>query len=358
MKKIGIIGIFALIVVFLVSCGENEDVSEEKSSSGTVIERYEQSGAECKTVDNVIERGDCFQEVNDKYLRWYMDQSKREFYFPFQIDQEHWKDILYYSLDSQSDETELKETEHFTEYADPYSSNPQRGENELEEYWYVFSNIFPKEYRESLAKFYWTDTGEDFVFGVGRDEENLEDTVLMISHNIGDYYPATKSTLIHEFAHILTVNEEQVQVMEEAYFLTDTKIWEDAEEICDVPYVYGWGCVEESSYIYSYYQEFWEDIDKEFRQINWETEDDYKEFFLKYEDRFFNSYQGTYPEEDLAESFTFFVMMNSSEIHSEENSEMKYDKVDFFYQYDELVELRTMILENIYDLSVKDGKFY
>ena len=49
-------------------------------------------------------------------------------------------------------------------------------------------------------------------------------------------------------------------------------------------------------------------------------------------------------------------MLNSNEIKGEE--EIKYKKLKFFYEYDEFVDLRAAILENIYDLSVKDGEFY
>src|SRR5690625_5686990 len=87
----------------------------------------------------------------------------------------------------------------------------------------------------------------------------------------------------------------------------------------------------------------------DFDEIDWEAKDDYKDFFFTYENEFFNSYQGTNPHEDIAESFSFFVMLNSEEI--ERNDDVKYQKLDFFYDYNELIDLRAAILENIYLLS-------
>src|SRR5699024_9687541 len=85
-------------------------------------------------------------------------------------------------------------------------------------------------------------------------------------------------------------------------------------------------------------------------------ETDYTEFFYENEDRFMNSYQGTSPVEDIADAFSQFVMSNSQDI--EKHDELKYDKLRFFYDYEELVELRTDILENLYDLSVTDEILY
>lgn len=69
-----------------------------------------------------------------------------------------------------------------------------------------------------------------------------------------------------------------------------------------------------------------------------------------------NSYQGTSPVEDIADAFSQYVMMNSTGIKGQ--PEMKYDKLQFFYEFDELVQLRTMILENIFDVSVEDDVLY
>ncbi|SET01207.1 hypothetical protein SAMN05216389_104162 [Oceanobacillus limi] len=357
---VGGLGMFFLINSFSDEISNSQSEFSSGSKANSIFENYKASGADCTKVKDILIRGDCFQEVNDKYLEWYLDQSKRDFDFSFQQEQNHWKDIFYYEISPEDHLEELVETEHNLDDEDTFpsgDSNYQRGIETVQEYWYVFSNMIPVEYRESLKSVYWTDTGEDFVLGIGRDEENLEDTLFMISHNVGEYHPLIKATLIHEFGHVLTLGEQQVSIDEEVYLSEEEDVWKEAEEACSTYFVsYGWGCVDESSYLFAYYQQFWDDIFNEFVQIDWAAERDYEDFFFHHEERFFNSYQGTNPEEDIAEAFTFFIMMDRTEV--EEGSEMKYEKIRFFYQYDELVALRTRILENIYNLSVENGEFY
>lgn len=72
---------------------------------------------------------------------------------------------------------------------------------------------------------------------------------------------------------------------------------------------------------------------------------------LFFEEPFFNSYQGTTPPEDIADSIVFFVITSSAVV--EEHSEMRFKKLKCFYQFEELVNFRTATLENIYDLSGK-----
>ncbi|PAV30467.1 hypothetical protein CIL05_05015 [Virgibacillus profundi] len=339
---------------------DKQDVVREENEIDPFnkLPEYEEEGIQCKSIEETLERGDCFQEINSKYLVWFMDTAKQEFFFPFQREQDHWKDVLYLTVNAKDELGDVNETEYYDSYVDPHTnseSNSERGMKILNDYWYIFSGFFPQEYRKDLKHVYWTDTGEDFVYAVGRDEKNLQDTVLMLSHHIGEYRPSVKYTLIHEFGHVLTLSEDQVRVDEEVFLSEDEEAFEAAEANCSTYYPYI-GCPNEDSYLSQYYKAFWMDIEDDFNQIDWETEEDYKAFFYENEERFFNSYQGSNPVEDIADAFTFFVMTHSNEI--EGKADLKYSKLEFFYQYEELVELRTMILENMYDLSVEDGVLY
>ena len=349
--------------------GEPDELQEKERKQDLVSEEneidpfnklpeYEKEGEKCKSKEVILERGDCFQDINSTYLVWFMDTSKQEFFFPFQREQDHWKDVLYYTVNDKDMLGDVYKTEYYDSYVDPFAyseSNYERGVEVLQDYWHIFSGFFPQEYRDHLKHIYWTDTEEDFVFAVGRAEQNLKDTLLMLSHNVAEYRPSVKYTLIHEFGHVLTLSEDQVKANEEVLLSEDKEVFEKAKADC-VSYYTNIGCPNEDSYLYQYYNEFWVDIEDDFNQIDWETEEEYKAFFLENEERFFNSYQGSNPVEDIADAFTFFVMMHSDEI--KDGAEMKYSKLEFFYQYDELVKLRTMILENIYDLSVEDGILY
>jgi len=344
--------------------------NDEKNDQGDVIDDlikeskqfpadYISDGEKCKGIEDIIERGDCFQAANKTYLDWYISKEKREFHFPYQHDQDHWNNIFYYTVDTDDELGDLEKTEYYDEYTEHMDANKsesviQSGEDSVEEMWHIFSGIIPEEYRPDLKYVYWTDTGEDYVFAVGRHEEELKDMALLFSHQVKEYYPANKYSLIHEFGHILTMNEQQVKIDEEVYIEDNEELVEKAAADCDTYFT--WGCMEDDSYLYSYYQQFWEDIFTDFKAIDWESETDYEDFFFAHEERFMNSYQGTSPHEDIADAFSQYVMINSEELADQ--TDMKYDKLQFFYEYDELVELRTMILENIYDLSVADETLY
>jgi hypothetical protein len=335
---------------------EESDLKDSNSILEGLFKDYQEEGEKCKTIEDTIERGDCFQVANSNQLNWYIDNSKELFYFPFQREQEHWQNVIYFEIDDADELSEIRHTANYENYLDKGNSEAhiEHGATLLENYWYVFSNIIPKTYRQDLGSIAWADTGNDYVFAVGRDHENVQELQLLISHNMGEYRTAFKKTLIHEFGHMLTLNDSQGKVDTDLFFSDNEAEWEAAEEAC--PTILFWGCMEESGYLNQYYLSFWEDINAEYEEIDWESEDHYKNFFFKYEDRFFNSYQGTNPVEDIAEAFTIFVMMNSNDL--EGKTEIKYEKLKFFYQYDELVELRTMILENMYDLVVADQEFY
>src|SRR5690606_6610829 len=120
--------------------------------------------------------------------------------------------------------------------------------------------------------------------------------------------------LLHEFAHVLTLDESQVNIEREVYlsYLSDNQeLIENASGEC--PTYFFWGCFKETSYLYHYYQAFWEDIISDHETVDWNSKEDYKEFFMKYEDHFFNSNQGVHLVEDFAEAFTAFVVMDPEE---------------------------------------------
>ncbi len=66
------------------------------------------------------------------------------------------------------------------------------------------------------------------------------------------------------------------------------------------------------------------------------------DFYYKYEDQFLTDYAVTHPAEDIAESFGFFVFAEKTTGDS-----IAEQKILFFYQFPELVKLRTEILNNL-----------
>ena len=140
---------------------------------------------------------------------------------------------------------------------------------------------------------------------------------------------------VHEFAHILTLNANQVP----PYTSPDYKL----PRSCNTFFT-GEGCSRESSYMYDFYEEFWIEIWDDYVAINGDPNDfDYEypdslDFYNKYPKRFVSEYAATNPEEDIVESFTHFILEDMSEEDS-----ISDQKINFFYRYRELVELREEI---------------
>jgi len=159
--------------------------------------------------------------------------------------------------------------------------------------------------------------------------------------------------LIHEFAHIMTLNQAQVDTQ------TD-------ESVCERFYT-GEGCANDDSYIQKFVSTFWDSGD--LLQLSTlgnvdENEDEEEEeegdkisderdidFYKDREGDFVTEYAATNPGEDIAESFTMFVLGSKPVLNIQDKisggSRKAEEKILFFYGYPELVKLRTAIRQNL-----------
>lgn len=103
----------------------------------------------------------------------------------------------------------------------------------------------------------------------------------------------------------------------------------------------GEGCAKEGSYINALYQNYWKDIHDEFLDTG-DDESKKQAFYEKYQDRFVTQYASTNPGEDIAECFTHFVIFDKPTGDTYANK-----KVQLFYNYPELVELRNYIRKSL-----------
>ena len=158
--------------------------------------------------------------------------------------------------------------------------------------------------------------------------------------NTGDFVHTT----IHEFAHILTLENDQVppdtSLSREAIAAGEES---DVARACTTFYT-GEGCALSNSYINQFFTKFWADLYyNEFQDVEWaETDEEYEEklieFYESYSDQFVTEYAATNPGEDIAESFTYFVLQEKPAGNS-----IADQKVRFFYDYPTLVAMRTHI---------------
>ena len=224
----------------------------------------------------------------------------------------------------------------------------QDDEQSQQQVWDYFTSIIPFEQREIIAEYAIVTDGQGGTLAaVSQTYTDPELWSLQVDiADTANYYDLTY-TLVHEFGHLLTLGSTQVPPSlaifnnpedDDIYF----------QEVSACPnYFPGEGCATPDSYINNYYNQFWVDIYDEWNEINLEEDDDIyyeklDEFYYKYEDRFVTSYAATNPEEDIAESWTFFIFSPQPA-----GDTIAEQKVLFFYQYPELVELRANILSDM-----------
>src|SRR5699024_1685026 len=122
----------------VISDGESDDnqrdVLEDLMEESTQFpQQYIAEGEKCKTHEDTVKRGDCFQTINESYLDWYIQTETEEFYFPIQHEQEHWKNIFYYDIDENDELGTLNKTEHYDDYAGSSNSLYQRAIDSVDE---------------------------------------------------------------------------------------------------------------------------------------------------------------------------------------------------------------------------------
>jgi hypothetical protein len=212
-------------------------------------------------------------------------------------------------------------------------------------YWKQIYNILPSDlldkYVVSLRLF--TDGRDEDLGGMNQMNDAVKhwqidlDTADMRlfskdSIEILDY----THTLVHEFGHLLSLNSSQIQ-------LTD-----DEFEDCAKGYLTTEGYAIKGSYLEQFVEQFWSaSLLHEWRTIDRIKKDKRRvnrlyKFYLKHSDDFLSDYAAESPEEDIAESWTFFVLSDKPKQESN-----KYKKVLFFYQFPQLVEYRKHIRSRI-----------
>ncbi|MGQ0517984.1 recombinase family protein, partial [Bacillus sp. D-CC] len=86
----------------------------------------------------------------------------------------------------------------------------------------------------------------------------------------------------------------------------------------------------ENSYINQFYNSFWEPIEQEWTEKKVEeSEETQIELFKEKHDEFVSQYGTTNVAEDIADTFTAFILQDSKKV--KEGSELKYRKRQFFY---------------------------
>ena len=133
---------------------------------------------------------------------------------------------------------------------------------------------------------------------------------------------------LHEFAHIFSMSENQFKDGGIEYNLfgeTFDNFKKDA-------------------YMNKFYKQFWNNVDQYWRDNEDKKIEDIDAFYSLNKDNFVTHYASTNAYEDFAETFVGFILNKYDDDYF--TPQIK-QKINFFYQYPNLVVLRTQILKNI-----------
>jgi hypothetical protein len=217
-----------------------------------------------------------------------------------------------------------------------------------EKAWDLYTALIPAEQRQMLAEYQViTDGKGDILAVVEQTTDNPDKWILEIDiADMGD----TKNlvfTLLHEFGHLLTLNASQVPPDLKIFKHPDNDLIYNQEALACHSYFPGEGCSLPASYINIFFDRYWAGLYEEWQVID-NIENDNKRqdkldtFFQKYKDQFVDDYAVTNPSEDIAETWAYFVLDPRPQTDA-----IADQKVLFFYQYPELVQVREQILQNL-----------
>jgi len=223
-----------------------------------------------------------------------------------------------------SNEDNLEKPRMFNVQAEfiPYQQN----EAAHKTIWNYYKALIPRESRPNLVTFgiFLSSTTLGYF-----DTTATENWITVINILSLEDISSLSSVEIHEYGHYLTLNNSQQTP--------------SSEFVCHQEALYG--CQTADSYINHFYLEFWQDIYPEWEKIRDSSKDydqDIKLFYDTHKSMFINEYASTNPLEDIAESWTAFILAPTPS-----NNSITDQKINFFYQFPELVELRFQIIKGI-----------
>lgn len=214
--------------------------------------------------------------------------------------------------------------------------------------WNFFAALIPMSERDFLVEFSVVTDGRSRILGgVRRINDTPEEWELRVDVlDARDRHELTY-TLLHEFGHLLTLNSSQLEfdpsIHQDPH---NQEAYDRARAECP-NYFSADGCSLPEAYINEFFLRYWSPLFDEWQEIDQAKDDDsyqdrLHDFYRVHADQFLTSYAVTSPEEDIAESWAFFILSPKPEATSIAN-----EKVLFFYEIPELVALRQDILTRL-----------
>ncbi len=226
----------------------------------------------------------------------------------------------------------------------PYQNDSASQQN----IWNYFSQMVPASYRSNLIEYIVSTDGKGGMLASVEESSNPPYDWALNVDPLDAAKPVNLTfTLTHEFGHLLTLNSAQV-TPDPVIFAhpDDLQIYQDEARGCS-QYFTNVGCSQPNSYINQFFQTFWPKIYNEWSQVNAQKDQagyytDLEHFYRRHPTQFVSTYAATSPEEDIAESWAHFVLGSMPPRDS-----IGDEKILFFYQYPELVQLREQMIFGI-----------
>jgi hypothetical protein len=213
-----------------------------------------------------------------------------------------------------------------------------------EDLWIQLVVLLPTDYIEQYLYEFVVFESEDTLAYVSELEEDVWEFGVVIDDD-----PERALTIIHEFGHILALNNTQYDTyptvlqdrtgaltedeynaaLNEDMFACSTIAFED-------------GCPTTDAYLLLFTEAFWTPDAVEMILYE-ELDDSATYFFDENPDGFVSEYAATNPIEDFAESFSYFVGLDDEMFPVDGNEYMLDAKVLWFEQFPEIVDMRESI---------------
>jgi hypothetical protein len=203
--------------------------------------------------------------------------------------------------------------------------------------WRQYVMLIPPEHRKLLTKYKIITDGTNNINAQAYIESKYESMDSVIQENWtlevdpADFSTAESFTpnLLHEFGHFVTLRTSQINYIQKEN--TCSQYWTD-------------GCSLPSSYLQIFYDRFWASMYADWKAMEATgTPEEVKLGLSKYYDahpkEFVSLYALTNPKEDIAESWTHYILSPKPKGES-----LAEKKILYFYEYPELIQLRTSII--------------
>lgn len=191
--------------------------------------------------------------------------------------------------------------------------------------WDTFVRVVTPDFAsEVMTQYRVGDAPESDTLAYVYQDDDPDYWILATNLATSEDKPSLIATLVHEYAHILTLDGTQM---------------DRAADACPTIEL-SEGCALDDSYLLSFEQQFWATYGDSAPAVDNDDGDVAYDFYLAHEEDFVSDYAATNVVEDIAESFMTFVLQDEP---TDATASVTAAKLDFFWQYPELEAIRERI---------------